>query len=192
MAANLVTNRPRIHAKSSFALLSVLKEEKRKRHFCDDSAKKVNLYETLGINSSATQGEVKKAYYDLTLKYHPDKNVNNEEAALKFREISEAYEILGNYRSRKRYDRGLPVTDVKKIIKHAVDHKAQYQEFFDSRSTKQSYSSEARMKEIHDLGSFTQKKEREDAANEEKIEGNAAPVQIIFALFIAALVYFSR
>lgn len=190
MAVNLITNRPLIHAKSSFALLSVLKEEK--KHFSDDSAKKVNLYETLGINSSATQGEIKKAYYDLTLKYHPDKNVNNEEAALKFREISEAYEILGNYRSRKRYDRGLPVTDVKKIIKHAVDHKAQYQEFFDSRSTKQSYSSDARMKEIHDLGSFTQKKERENAANEEKIEGKAAPIQIVFALFIAALVYFSR
>lgn len=191
MAANLVTNRTVVNVKSSFALLSILKRER--RHFCDDSTKKVNLYETLGIHSSATQGEIKKAYYDLTLKYHPDKNVNNEEAALKFREISEAYEILGNYRSRKRYDRGLPVTDVKKIIKHAVDHKAQYQEFFDSRSTKQSYSSDARMKEIDDLGSFTQKKDRQNTASkEEKIEGNASAVQIVFALFIAALIYLSR
>lgn len=191
MAANLVTNRTVVHPKSSFALLSILKGER--RQFCDDSTKKVNLYETLGIHSSATQGEIKKAYYDLTLKYHPDKNVNNEEAALKFREISEAYEVLGNYRSRKRYDRGLPVTDVKKIIKHAVDHKAQYQEFFDSRSTKQSYSSDARIKEIHDLGSFTQKKDRENIANkEEKLEGNASTVQIVFALFIAGLIYFSR
>lgn len=191
MAANLVINRTLLHSKSSFALLSVLKGEQ--RHFCDDSTKNANLYETLGVPSSATQGEIKKAYYDLTLKYHPDKNVNNKEAALKFREISEAYEILGNYRSRKRYDRGLPVRDVKKIIKHAVDHKAQYQEFFDSRQTKQSYSSDARMKEIHDLGSFTQKKDRENTNEKElKTEGNAAPVQIVFALFIAGLIYLTR
>lgn len=191
MAANLVTHRAAVNAKSSLALLPILNGER--RYFCDDSKKKVNLYETLGIHPSATKGEIKKAYYDLTLRYHPDKNVNNQEAALKFREISEAYEILGNYRSRKRYDRGLPVTDVKKIIKHAVDHKAQYQEFFDSRSTKQTSSSEVRMKEIDDLGSFTQKKEREDAANKEKkSEGDSSAVQIVFALFIAGLLYFSR
>lgn len=49
------------------------------------------------------------------------------------------------------------------------------------------------MKEIHDLGSFTQKKERENATEKElKTEGNAAPVQIVFALFIAGLIYLTR
>ncbi|XP_073845656.1 dnaJ homolog subfamily C member 30, mitochondrial-like [Musca autumnalis] len=64
-------------------------------------------YDVLGISPKATQGEVKAAYYKLSMQYHPDKNQGSETAALKFREITQAYEILGNFRLRKLYDKGI-------------------------------------------------------------------------------------
>ncbi|KLL03121.1 MAG: DnaJ-like protein, partial [Mycoplasmataceae bacterium RV_VA103A] len=60
-------------------------------------------YEILGVSEIVTQEEIKKAYYKLALKWHPDKNPSNqEEAKKKFQEISRAYEILGNEERRKR------------------------------------------------------------------------------------------
>jgi len=63
-------------------------------------------YDTLKITPHATQNEVKSAYYKLTLLYHPDKN-RSEHAKQKFRDISEAYEVLSNHEQRKIYDRGI-------------------------------------------------------------------------------------
>jgi DnaJ family protein C protein 30 len=68
---------------------------------------KTSHYDSLGISSKATQADVKSAYYKLSMVYHPDKNKDSEEAAQKFRDITEAYEVLGNVNSRKLYDRGL-------------------------------------------------------------------------------------
>lgn len=68
-------------------------------------------YETLDITSNATQAEVKSAYYRLSKKYHPDTNANDPTSTEKFQAISEAYEILGNEDSRKRYDKGMAPAD---------------------------------------------------------------------------------
>lgn len=68
-------------------------------------ANKINLYDSLGITSKATQNEIKTAYYKLSfMLYHPDKNKDSYSAAEKFRDITEAYEVLGNFRLRKLYD----------------------------------------------------------------------------------------
>lgn len=63
-----------------------------------------DYYNVLGIERNATQDEIKKAYRKLAVKYHPDKNAGNKEAEERFKEISEAYQVLGNADSRKKYD----------------------------------------------------------------------------------------
>lgn len=65
-----------------------------------------SFYDDLGVSKTATQAEIKSAYYGLSKIYHPDKNKNNEEAGKRFRRITEAYEVLGNFRSRRMYDKG--------------------------------------------------------------------------------------
>lgn len=70
-------------------------------------AKSRNFYEDLGIPKTATQSEIKKAYYNLSMILHPDKNEGSEDASKRFRRISEAYEVLGNFRTRRMYDKGL-------------------------------------------------------------------------------------
>lgn len=105
------------------------------RYYSDDKPKDTNLYESLGVKSSATSAEIKKAYYDLSFKYHPDRNKDSVEASNKFREVTEAYEILGNFGLRKRYDKGLPLPSRKTSErKPIVETPVQYQSFFDSRT----------------------------------------------------------
>jgi curved DNA-binding protein len=64
-----------------------------------------DYYRALGIDNEATQEEIKKAYRNLAVKYHPDKNPGNNQAEERFKEISEAYEVLGDPEKREQYDR---------------------------------------------------------------------------------------
>lgn len=66
---------------------------------------KRDYYEVLGISKGASTQEVKKAYRKMALKYHPDKNPDNEEAEVKFKEAAEAYEVLSDPDKKARYDR---------------------------------------------------------------------------------------
>jgi len=63
-------------------------------------------YEALNISKTATHKEIKDAYYRLSMIYHPDKNKGSKEAANVFRDITSAYEVLGNVRQRRLYDSG--------------------------------------------------------------------------------------
>lgn len=65
---------------------------------------KRDYYEVLGVSKNASDIEIKKAYRQMALKFHPDKNQGNKEAEEKFKEAAEAYEVLSNADKRSRYD----------------------------------------------------------------------------------------
>lgn len=64
-----------------------------------------NFYAILGVSSTATPSEIKKAYHKKALKYHPDKNPGDKEAEKNFKEINAAHEILSDPKKREAYDR---------------------------------------------------------------------------------------
>jgi molecular chaperone DnaJ len=65
---------------------------------------KRDYYDILGVSKSAENGELKKAYRKMALKYHPDKNPDDKESEEKFKEAAEAYEVLSDPNKKARYD----------------------------------------------------------------------------------------
>lgn len=65
---------------------------------------KKDYYEILGVEKTATEDAIKKAYRKLAVKWHPDRNPNNKEAEEKFKEIAEAYSVLSDKEKRQQYD----------------------------------------------------------------------------------------
>jgi len=66
---------------------------------------KKDYYDILGINRGASESEIKKAFRKLAVKYHPDKNPDDPEAENKFKEINEAYDVLGDKEKKPLYDK---------------------------------------------------------------------------------------
>lgn len=65
----------------------------------------MNYYKILEVNRDATNDQIKKSYRKLALKWHPDKNSNKELADKKFKEITEAYQVLSDPNKRDSYDK---------------------------------------------------------------------------------------
>src|ERR1044071_2025433 len=63
-----------------------------------------DYYETLGVSKTASDDEIKKAFRKLARQHHPDVAKNKKDAEEKFKEINEAYEVLGDREKRKKYD----------------------------------------------------------------------------------------
>ncbi|CAI4231078.1 unnamed protein product [Auanema sp. JU1783] len=70
-----------------------------------------DFYELLGVSKTATESEIKNSYRKLALKYHPDRNPNDEEAQEKFKKISIAYSVLSDPNKRRQYDVSGPSTN---------------------------------------------------------------------------------
>lgn len=67
-------------------------------------AAKRDYYEVLGVEKSAPEADIKKAYRKLAIKYHPDRNQGDADAEVKFKEATEAYEVLSDSSKRQAYD----------------------------------------------------------------------------------------
>src|ERR1700744_6380868 len=65
-----------------------------------------DYYKTLGVGKGASDEEIKKAYRKLARQYHPDRTPGNKQAEEKFKEISQAHDVLSDPEKRKAYDRG--------------------------------------------------------------------------------------
>uniref|UniRef100_G5E7G6 DnaJ homolog subfamily C member 30, mitochondrial n=1 Tax=Loxodonta africana TaxID=9785 RepID=G5E7G6_LOXAF len=79
----------------------------RTRARSDGPYSRTALYELLGVPSTATQAQIKAAYYRQSFLYHPDRNAGSAEAAERFTRIAQAYVVLGSAALRRKYDRGL-------------------------------------------------------------------------------------
>ncbi|KYO33247.1 dnaJ-like protein subfamily C member 30 [Alligator mississippiensis] len=69
--------------------------------------RRAGLYELLGVPATASQAQIKAAYYAQSFRFHPDRNAGSEEAAALFAAVSEAYLVLGSAALRRKYDRGI-------------------------------------------------------------------------------------
>src|SRR5438309_10554656 len=66
----------------------------------------LDLYQRLGLKRGASEAEIKKAYRSLAKQLHPDRNQDNPNAAKRFGEVTQAYDVLSDKDKRARYDRG--------------------------------------------------------------------------------------
>ncbi|GAV63911.1 DnaJ domain-containing protein [Cephalotus follicularis] len=79
-------------------------EEEQSHHNQNDNSNNKSLYEVLGVEKTASQQEIKKAYHKLALRLHPDKNPGDEEAKEKFQQLQKVISVLGDEEKRAIYD----------------------------------------------------------------------------------------
>ena len=97
-------------------------------------SKEKNYYKILDLSRNANAKEVKKAYREMALKWHPDKNTDNvEEASKMFQDIAEAYEILSDQELRAKYDRGEQVFENQGGQQHRADPLQFYRQQFNQQ-----------------------------------------------------------
>jgi molecular chaperone DnaJ len=93
---------------------------------------KRNYYEVLGVSYKATASDIKKAYYKLAFKFHPDKSLNAEFATEKFKEISKAYSVLSDKSKKSQYDKTLGASNKKPKVADFYNMKDIIDEFVES------------------------------------------------------------
>jgi molecular chaperone DnaJ len=72
----------------------------------------VSPYDVLGVERDATEAEIKRAYRQLALKHHPDKNPGDPEASGRFKAVAEAYKVVGDPEARAAFDSPLDLISI--------------------------------------------------------------------------------
>ena len=97
-----------------------------------------DYYKILGITKDSNQIQIRKAFRELALQYHPNKNKNSEESKQKFMEIVKAYEILSDEKARERYDSN--TLNNKNIQKFNWTPPADFANFYSYENLKREYN----------------------------------------------------
>jgi DnaJ-class molecular chaperone len=97
-----------------------------------------DYYKILGITKDSNQIQIRKAFRELALQYHPDKNKNSEESKERFMEIVQAYEVLSDVKARERYD--FNTVNEKKFQQFNWTPSADFANFYSYESLKREYN----------------------------------------------------
>jgi len=97
-----------------------------------------DYYKILGITKDSNQIQIRKAFRELALQYHPDKNKNSEESKERFMEIVQAYEVLSDVKARERYD--FNTVNEKKFQKFNWTPSADFANFYSYENLKREYN----------------------------------------------------
>ena len=97
-----------------------------------------DYYKILGVTKDSNQIQIRKAFRELALQYHPDKNKNSEESKEKFMEIVQAYEVLSDVKARERYD--FDTVNEKKFQKFNWTPSADFANFYSYENLKREYN----------------------------------------------------
>jgi|GEM_PF-3801453 curved DNA-binding protein CbpA len=115
-----------------------------------------SYYDILGVNKNSSIDEIKRAYRNLALKYHPDLNPNNRNAEMMFRKINQAYSILSNAYSRSQYD----LNEKNSSKEEKTDDFTNEQALYQFMNTMYAYAAEMTMQnvDIEKIASFLESK----------------------------------
>ncbi len=97
-----------------------------------------DYYKILGITKDSNQIQIRKAFRELALQYHPDKNKNSEESKERFMEIVQAYEVLSDVKARERYD--FNTVNEKRFQKFNWTPSADFANFYSYENLKREYN----------------------------------------------------
>lgn len=105
----------------------------------------MNYYDVLGVSKNADLNMIKTAYRNLAKKYHPDLNQNSEESTKKFQEISEAYNILSDPTSKKKYDSSHLYTSKTSSYKSDSEYYKKYSNYTDTNKNEKNIISKVKI-----------------------------------------------
>jgi DnaJ-domain-containing protein 1 len=143
-----------------------------------------NYYQILGIEPNATPDEIKKAYRKLSLKFHPDKNPDDKYFETRFKEINEAYSILGNSQKKEVYDSELNEFDfINSDLKNAHDYLKQ--EADKLKAEREKFEREKNTSKVKDTprSQPIKAEQKVNVSNKSKSNDSVAAIFLILAIF---------